>query len=406
MQKIVFFLRHNNDIDHITPIIYKWINTKNIATDIIITSDKKLLEDYRIKFLKEQSKNSKDINIFYFTDFLPKKYQRLYELYKFYSRYQKIKKFTTIDKNLEKIVDTFMERYFVSYASTIICFDWNADELTKLICSNAKTKFFITVALPHGDEPYWNKIQRANDINYKQAKIPYFNENFFDFIVVPNNLCKERYNFITEDRVKVLGSARYNDEWIKIHDNIKSTLPNFIYEFNKLKVLMFLRNKHWIINWEEVLISIKLITQFKEIFLCIKNHPRGKLTYNLTKKQSKFNNIENLYIDDDYNSSTLIDWCDIILDLGTSTCWEAIKKNKPVLNMHYLQGNYTTIGHYMPSSIIKSRDDIIENLRKFYKNKNKKFYTKQQKNKFIKEIINSNNKTLENYCNFLEGLFK
>ena len=37
-KKAFFFLRHNNDIDHVTPVLYKWLSTENIPTDIIITT--------------------------------------------------------------------------------------------------------------------------------------------------------------------------------------------------------------------------------------------------------------------------------------------------------------------------------------------------------------------------------
>ena len=52
-KKVFFFLRHNNDIDHITPVIYKWLSTENIPTDVIITSKKKFLKDYRIEYLNK-----------------------------------------------------------------------------------------------------------------------------------------------------------------------------------------------------------------------------------------------------------------------------------------------------------------------------------------------------------------
>ncbi|MCK5030838.1 MAG: hypothetical protein KAR64_05185 [Thermoplasmatales archaeon] len=51
--KAFFFLRHNNDIDHITPILYKWLSTENISTEIIITTNRDLLSDPRIKYIKK-----------------------------------------------------------------------------------------------------------------------------------------------------------------------------------------------------------------------------------------------------------------------------------------------------------------------------------------------------------------
>jgi hypothetical protein len=52
-KKIFFFLRHNNDIDHIVPVIYKWLLQESIQTEVIITTNRKYLNDYRIKILKK-----------------------------------------------------------------------------------------------------------------------------------------------------------------------------------------------------------------------------------------------------------------------------------------------------------------------------------------------------------------
>lgn len=397
MKKIVFFLRHNNDLDHIAPILHKWILTKNIATDIIITSDKFLLNDYRIRYLKEISKGRQDINFYYITDFFGSYQKWLYKLYQIYSQYPNFEKHTTIKNSLDKVIESFMERYFINWSQGIVCFDWNSDYLTQQICVNAKSKFFITVALPHGDEPYYNTIQRETNINYKDAIHIYEQQSFFDYIIVPNNLCARRYKFMDKEQIKVLGSPRYCQEWLQIHNTIKpltflTAIPN------KLKVVLFLRNKHFPINWEEVVTTIKLITQFKEIFLIVRNHTRGKLTFdiNLTKP--------NLYVDDNTNSSVLIDWADLVLDIGTSVTWECSQNQKPVLMLDYLQANETTFGHYMKSTIVRSRDELLDNLRKFCKNKQRKIYNKHQRQKFIKEMLVDDGKVLERYCNFLEGV--
>ncbi|MBN9127001.1 MAG: hypothetical protein J0I90_05365, partial [Nitrosospira sp.] len=50
--KALFFLRHYNDIDHITPVISKWIETGH-SCDIVLIGKHRLLSDYRIEFLKK-----------------------------------------------------------------------------------------------------------------------------------------------------------------------------------------------------------------------------------------------------------------------------------------------------------------------------------------------------------------
>ncbi|MEM0492469.1 MAG: hypothetical protein QXS02_00705, partial [Candidatus Thermoplasmatota archaeon] len=50
--KAFFFLRHNNDIDHIIPVIYKWLTIEKTPTDVIITTKRKYLKDFRVKFIQ------------------------------------------------------------------------------------------------------------------------------------------------------------------------------------------------------------------------------------------------------------------------------------------------------------------------------------------------------------------
>lgn len=50
--KALFFLRHYNDIDHITPVISKWIE-RGYVCDIVMIGKKRFDGDYRIEFLKQ-----------------------------------------------------------------------------------------------------------------------------------------------------------------------------------------------------------------------------------------------------------------------------------------------------------------------------------------------------------------
>ncbi len=53
-QKALFFLRHYNDIDHITPVVYKWAHLTGIPARVVIRTDRTYLQDYRIRFLQQQ----------------------------------------------------------------------------------------------------------------------------------------------------------------------------------------------------------------------------------------------------------------------------------------------------------------------------------------------------------------
>ncbi|HEX2620265.1 MAG TPA: hypothetical protein VHL11_08965, partial [Phototrophicaceae bacterium] len=46
--KIIFFMRAYNDMDHITPVIWKWMTTTNIPASLVVRLDKKAMNDYRV----------------------------------------------------------------------------------------------------------------------------------------------------------------------------------------------------------------------------------------------------------------------------------------------------------------------------------------------------------------------
>ena len=121
--------------------------------------------------------------------------------------------------------------------------------------------------------------------------------------------------------------------------------------------------------------------------------------YNL--KQNLDSNLKFIY--EGVNSSSLMKWADLVIDLGTSITWEAVKQDKPVLMLEYLHSNYSTVAYYIKQSEMKCRDQLYDILQKLVKNKNLKFYNEEERRKFIKEIIDvPDNFVLERYCKFLK----
>lgn len=407
--KAIFFLRHNNDIDHITPVLYKWLSTKDVPTDVIITTKRSLLDDYRIEFLKKY----KNVNIFYIND-LFKKYSLAHIFNIFYFKYTTeldnvFKKHPMIKSVASKIIRDIANHIFKGVNKGVVVFDWTTTFFVRQIIKSAKNKGFATVSLPHGDRVYMSQLETKNDLNY-DCLISNKSSKIFDFVVVPNDLCVKRYDkWLKKDRIKVLGSARYSDEWRNI---ISEYIPVFEREKsrNKLKIVFFLRNTGFPINWEEVIRTIKLLVQFPEVYLIVRHHPRNSSAKKMTRQliklfpDVKHNICQNLeFIYGDVNSVSLINWADIVIDLGTSITWEAIKLGKPTLIPEYLNANYTLIAYYMPESDMRCRDDLYHTIEDFIKDKNRKFLKEEDRKKFIKEMIDvPDGNILERYVSFLE----
>jgi hypothetical protein len=409
-KKAIFFLRHNNDIDHIVPVLYKWLSTENISTDVIITTKQSLLNDFRI----EQLRQFKNVRIFHINDFF-KKHTLPYWFNYFYFRDDTqadrfIKKFSFVRKKVDKSIKKIADKIFKDMKEGFVAFDWTTTYFVNSMINIAKNKGFTTISLPHGDAPYLNYMIAKNAFNYSCLD-SYEPLKIFDYVVVPNIHFFKRYEkYMDKDRIKILGSPRYCDEWMKI---MSKFTPEFKLEGSedKLKIVFFLRNTAFPIFWEEFVRTIKLIMQFPDVYMVVKHHPRSTASRRLTKRLIDFypeieENIgKNLkFIYGKENSSSLLNWADLVMDMGTSTTWEAVKIEKPVLMPEYLHANYSTIAYYFKESEIKFKDQLYDTIKKFVENKNMKFYNEQEREKFIREVIDvPDKKVLERYVDFLKS---
>ena len=407
--KAFFFLRHNNDIDHITPVLHKWLSTENVKTDVIIPTSRELIDDYRIQYLKKY----KNANIYFIADIF-KKLSLEYLFNRVYFKYDTqsdtvFKRAPIAKKFADKIIKRIANEIFKGVESGVVVFDWTATYFTQKIVEIAKYREFTTVSLPHGDRVYMSLMERINEISYDHLwKTD--DADIYDYIVVPNKLCAERFQKVKDkSKVKILGSSRYSDEWREI---ISKYIPPYEIkgDKDKLKIVMFLRNTGFPIYWEEVARSIKLISQFPDAYLIVKNHPRSANKKTLEKQlvnlypeiEENFDkNLKFLY--QGVNSFSLLNWADVTIDMGTSIAWEAVKQGKPVLALEYLNANYTYLADFIKGAEIKYRDQLYDTIDSFVKNKNRKFYDEKDRKRFINEIIDFPDKNnLERYSKFLK----
>jgi len=397
-QKAIFFLRHYNDIDHIVPVIYKWCKVEDVPIEIIITSDRDKLNDYRITFLKQF--NYIQLR---FIDDLTLKDEALCNGLK------TLNNKTLIDKMLNKIIEDI--------DNVIVIFDWVQDNMAQyvyfslnvianLIQRNIK---FAIIALPHGDEPHFSKMIRRDDLDYNSSDIYSFGA-VFDYVVVPNKLCANRYKpHLDLDRIKILGSPRFNDEWLSILSNLVPGYNNKKGK-SKLKIAFFLRAFYYPLFWDEVVRTIRLIAQFKEVYLVVKHHTRDIRLEELINdypdlNESPFSNVEIVF--DDVHSSSLLQWADLVLDVGTSIGFECIKLNKPILSMEYLHAAFSTMAHYMKGTVMLCRDHLYDTIKLFIKDPHYQLYDEEERNRFIQELIDiGDSDVLSRYVHFLQASLK
>ena len=132
-----------------------------------------------------------------------------------------------------KLAELLLTTAFNKNVEGAVVFDWISQkstlpsEFVRCVISLSRHYGHTSISLPHGDSPHFSELIRNHEFRIEpQDKYAY--SDIFDYIVCPNELCAKRYRpFIDESKIKVLGSPRFNDEWLRI---LHGLLPSPIAE--------------------------------------------------------------------------------------------------------------------------------------------------------------------------------
>jgi hypothetical protein len=229
----------------------------------------------------------------------------------------------------------------------------------------------------------------------------------YDAAAAPNDTkAKIRRQDITDTTVKILGSPRYNKEWIDVLSNISPDVecisglsPQGQNDESKTCIVFFLRHRNYWINKKATEATIRIIAQLPATKLVLAEHPRNTLF-----KRNTFNDLSNIiHLTDKYPSASLFKAGDIFLDMGSSISFEAIVRDQPVLSMDYLHANITTIGHYLNSAKMESIDELYETLAQILTEKQARTYSLEERKTFVDNMIDNSPgmNVLSRYITFL-----
>ena len=104
---------------------------------------------------------------------------------------------------------------------------------------------------------------------------------------------------------------------------------------DSLNIVLFLRSPQYPIFWEEVIRTVRMVTQLPGVKMVVKHHTRPcgddplKAFYDELESQP----VENLRFAFDDVHSDSCRWADVVMDVATSVSFEAVKAYKPVLAM-------------------------------------------------------------------------
>ena len=416
--KALFFLRHYNDIDHITPVIFKWAESGRFC-DVVLIGKDNACRDYRIQFLRKLA----GVRVAHIRELLPPLDFMLWRLQMLLmSPGLRRSWFNPVINQLvqiygrekrqyiwRKTARRLLERSFDESATGVVIFDWitrNSPvciEWVETVVTMARVKDLGTVSLPHGDSPHANQLIRHHEWKLEPDSM-YSAGGIFDKVVVPNELCAVRFRpFVSAQSLAVLGSPRYCSEWLAVLAELQPPSPLARAE-NRLKLVIFLRKSDFTTFWEEVGEVVQMIAAFPHVEIIIKPHTRGGWRQPLTR-DAAITRLPNVSVaGDEVHSIHLLNWADAVIDLATSVVYEAVKAGKPVLAADYLHAGRSTIAGFMPETELRCRDDVYQKIAELLSNGCDSFYVEEHRQRFLREIINgsSDDNVLSRYVALLE----
>jgi hypothetical protein len=186
----------------------------------------------------------------------------------------------------------------------------------------------------------------VSDVIKKTGRLPSLAErNLYTWYVVQNSSAKQFGidSAIREARLKVLGSARYSQEWQKINLHLSFSRNKTLPSSEHFRVVFFLRHWQYHIDRGKCLELLGKIGDIPRLELIIIGHTRGRAAGGLTIKEEKtFLEKRNItYVSAGDQSASLIADSNMVVVYGTSIAFEALLQNVVICNPTFLTSNET-----------------------------------------------------------------
>jgi len=356
--KYLFHFNTFNDIDHMTPVVWKFLE-KGEAVDVIFLSDYDFNEDYRIVFLSKYKKFR-----VYRVSFFQKVRNKLFfntksrALIKKYKIYKYIIEF--ISENLWK--NSYLKKRDIK----AVIYEWGTFRLNLDDAIQQKTP---TIVLPHGLNIFKN-YDINNSISERKKNSgnwpDFANRDIFDVYVVQS----ERHKKWCIDwgqspeKVEVWGSARFYPPWsalnLKLCGDMKRNIPK-----NLMKVVFFLPHWSYNVKVEKVITLLDKISSLSYVHLFIKGHTRGSGTI-LDEHIKAIGQKNNIEFDVKEHSPQLISYSDIVINFGSSIAIDALNMDTPSIHAPYLHSNRTIFDDGLVNYVADSDEEVIAFIDKNY----------------------------------------
>ena len=416
----LFCVRHFNDIDHITPIVWKMKQENYPVAVYCINPKYDIYADYRLNFLKEQGVIVDSIYKA-FDQKLSAAHHAMRYLFELFSTSRKKSNSRGQGENsplslLSQLTAGILGRilyeltrigfYQTNWAHYVLeqsdaqalCFDHILPNryVVNVLLKAAKEKFIPTLALPHGVYLYTNKFNKARFSPGQR----FYKFNRYDYVIVQNHLRKDVLvsSGIAGEKIIVLGSARFCGEWITQNKKIlPRTVQSTGRDPERLRVVFMPSKPRCKIDVKRMHNTIDLLASLSGIEAVVKPHTRIGREAHLFDGM-RLPNVSHVL------TSELCEWADIVLIIGSSVITEALMQGKPVLYLKYLHANTMLFEECGACWTIHNEGELEQALQSLRIKSMDVPYGDENVNRFLSEVVfggQNNRDVLRDYVQFI-----
>ncbi len=398
----LFFVREFNDIDHITPIVWRMNRDHYPVAVHCLNPAYDIQKDYRLVFLKESG-----VKVGFAYDEFSRDLGFQHRFMRWFSRtcfaaINRIpdgsKPFSVILSIVRRLLGKIAEkvhkrckrayydeawgrRFIAQSGAAALCFDHiNPNRhIVKTLVNSAKAAGIPTFALPHGVFIYTNDFVRTGSTEDDR----YDKFNSFDFIATQNELRKDVLVKAGVDKQKifVMGSARYCNDWMTLNKSILNRSKGLpVRKPSEIRAAFMTTRFDYRINVEKMLATFDLLAKIEGLDVVVKPHTRSG------KEAEIYNQIPLMNVAE-VSSVELCEWADIVLVIASSIIIEPLTQGKPVLYLKYLHENVTQYEEMGACWTIRDEGELKNAMLSLKNDISNVPYTDESVNRFLAEII-------------------
>jgi hypothetical protein len=396
---IVFFVRKANDIDHLTPVIYRLSREARQHILVLCLSPHYDIDaDYRLNFLKTLPRVTVTYQFLYHAP--TRAHRLLANLLCRASAFRRPVLKWTYSRLLERVYhDKWAEGLLLRAGATLLVFDWAKPYQHNVgaFLSAARRLRVPAVALPHGVDVYTGELRgfmamKTGRLPDLRGKLPY------EAVVVAHAAHAEYWERcgVPREKLKVLGSARFSTEWVQKNLELSPPLSFESAARARGRVRVLLMDKPTANRAGAMQAAIDALAALEGVEVVVKPATRNDAT-------TLSHWPDGVRISRD-SSARLIDWCDVVVGTMSSILIEPLMRRKAVISLRFVSDVPTVFTRDNVCIAVDSVEELIQTIERIKSGTDSTLPPVERVSAFLQNLVGgggSSDDVLAGYTRFL-----